>query len=140
MPGMSSAQAVEDAFYDALRQGDLATVMSLWADDDDVVCIHPGGPRLSGLATIRESWEGILREGGLPVTPTQRQCVTGAVLAVHHVIEEIKVSSPRGAQIAHCFATNVFVKDASGWRLLSHHASPATDHVATPLPSGERLH
>ncbi|MEZ5739943.1 MAG: hypothetical protein R3E68_11120 [Burkholderiaceae bacterium] len=34
----------------------------------------------------------------------------------------------------------MFVKDGSGWRLLSHHASAANDQVASPLPSGERLH
>ncbi|WP_442786621.1 nuclear transport factor 2 family protein [Hydrogenophaga sp. NFH-34] len=34
---------VEHAFYEALQHGDLERVMACWADEDDVVCVHPGG-------------------------------------------------------------------------------------------------
>ena len=38
----------ETAFYDAFERGDLAGMMSVWAEADHVVCIHPQGPRLVG--------------------------------------------------------------------------------------------
>ncbi|MEZ5651205.1 MAG: nuclear transport factor 2 family protein [Burkholderiaceae bacterium] len=138
----ASAEAVEDAFYEALRKGDLATLMEIWADDDDVVCIHPGGRRDEGLAAVRESWAQILREGGMPIRATQRRFVTGAVLAVHHVVEAIEVRETGKSRTVYCHATNVFAKDAMGWRLVSHHASPPGESAPADVPtaSGGVLH
>ena len=31
----------------AIARADLVTLMSVWADDEDIVCIHPTGQRLS---------------------------------------------------------------------------------------------
>ena len=50
-----SAAEVEAAFYDALNRADLEALMALWADDEEIVCIHPGGARLIGHAAIRAS-------------------------------------------------------------------------------------
>ena len=36
-----SAAEVEAAFYDALHRADLEALMALWADDEEIVCIHP---------------------------------------------------------------------------------------------------
>jgi ketosteroid isomerase-like protein len=59
-----SAAEVEAAFYDALNRADVDALMALWADDEEIVCVHPGGPRLIGHAAIRASWEAILERGG----------------------------------------------------------------------------
>ena len=45
---LSSPEECEQAFYEALEAGDSEAVVDLWLEDDDVVCIHPGGPRLTG--------------------------------------------------------------------------------------------
>jgi ketosteroid isomerase-like protein len=55
-----SAVETETAFYDALNRADLDALMAQWADDDEIVCVHPGGPRLIGHAAIRASWQAIL--------------------------------------------------------------------------------
>ena len=47
-----SPAEVETAFYDALNRADVDALMKLWADDDEIVCIHPGGPRLHGRSGI----------------------------------------------------------------------------------------
>src|SRR5438132_1259426 len=44
------ADEIEAAFYDALQNGDLEKLMACWADEDEIVCIHPGGPREGGAA------------------------------------------------------------------------------------------
>ena len=49
------ADEVEAAFYDALQNGDIDKLMACWADEDDIVCVHPGGPRIVGAAAIRAS-------------------------------------------------------------------------------------
>ncbi len=50
---------IEQQFYEALQHGDLERLMAVWADDDDIVCVHPGGPRLVGAAAIRASFEAM---------------------------------------------------------------------------------
>ena len=39
-------------------------VASTWADEDDIVCIHPGGGRVSGVSAIRAAFDAIFSHGG----------------------------------------------------------------------------
>jgi len=32
-------------------------MMATWAEDEDIVCVHPGGPRLVGYEVVRAGWE-----------------------------------------------------------------------------------
>ena len=48
-----TADEVEAAFYEALQRGDLEQLMACWADEDDIFCVHPGGPRQVGAPAIR---------------------------------------------------------------------------------------
>ena len=139
---ISSAEAVEEAFYDAMRRGDLTAMMALWSDEEEVICIHPEGPRQVGLEAVRASWEAIFGGGGgIDVRVRSIRAHTGAVLAVHSVIEEITVQGRRAAETVQCVATNVFVKGAAGWRLLMHHATQAdSGDTPTSPPSGAVLH
>ena len=41
-----AAQDAENAFYEALERCDLDGMMAVWAEDEDIVCIHPTGARL----------------------------------------------------------------------------------------------
>ena len=45
-PTPASADDIEIALYEAMRRGDLAGLMALWSDDDEICCIHPGGKRI----------------------------------------------------------------------------------------------
>ena len=59
----TTAQDAEAAFYEALEKADLEAMMAVWADDDDIVCVHPGGMRLAGVEQVRESWRQIFSGG-----------------------------------------------------------------------------
>ena len=63
---MASSDDVEAQFYEALQQADLDKLMAVWADDDEVACVHPGGPRVSGLAAILffGGWNGPIATNG----------------------------------------------------------------------------
>ena len=50
------ADDIEASFYEALQTADIEKLMACWADEDDVVCVHPGGPRLIGLGAIRSAF------------------------------------------------------------------------------------
>jgi formyltetrahydrofolate deformylase len=59
-----SPDELEAEFYEALQQGDIERLMAVWADDDEIVCVHPGGGRVIGAAAIRASFEAIFAAGG----------------------------------------------------------------------------
>ena len=126
-PIYTSAADAEAAFYDALSRSDLDAMMSVWSEDDEVVCIHPGGPRIVGLEAIREVWRQMLSGGArLEINVTQGVVSGNAMVAIHSVFENIRLAgeSRHSPPIA---ATNVFVRGALGWRMVMHHASPVPD-------------
>ena len=129
----ASAEDVENAFYEAIARADLDALMSVWADDEEIVCIHPTGQRLLGAAIIRENWRAIFANNPrLTVRITHSVRWSGMLLSVHNVIETLYLGdepTPHGPMLA----TNVYQRGASGWRLLSHHASTATDTLTTEI-------
>ena len=58
-----TAQDAENAFYEALERCDLEGMMAVWAEDEEIVCVHPAGQRLSGQEQVRESWARIFAAG-----------------------------------------------------------------------------
>lgn len=133
----ASAQAAEEAFYDAMQRGDLSGVMALWADDEEVVCVHPSGQRLVGVPAIRASFEEMFTGGGIDVRPSEVRVFMGGMIAVHNLVEKVLVTGKMGSQVIECVATNVYVKQASGWRLALHHSNaggdaPVEDLFASP--------
>ena len=131
----TTPQEAETAFYDAFEKGDLDAMMGVWADEDDIVCIHPGGPRLAGAEQIREAWRRIFAAGqNLHFRLNKQHALNGMTLVVHSVYEEITAAGEaRSRQPA--IATNVYMRTESGWRMVVHHASPAP---ATPETEGKR--
>jgi len=120
-----TAQDAENAFYEALERGDLEGMMSVWAEDEDIICVHPTGPRLSGQDQVRESWAKIFSGGAGPrVRITQQVAVTGMMIAVHSVHENFTTEGDARSQVP-VVATNVYLRTAAGWRMIVHHASPA---------------
>lgn len=120
----------EQAFYDALARGDIDGLMRVWAsDDEEIVCVHPGGLRLVGHRAVRESWESILQQGGLHIETARRLRLHTMMGATHTLIEEIRIKGPAGVESAYCYATNVFHKGPAGWRLVMHHASAAPERA-----------
>jgi uncharacterized protein (TIGR02246 family) len=128
-PGSFAADTpdeVEARFYAALQKGDLEALMALWADDDEVACVHPGGPCVMGAAAIRASFEAIFAHNAIPVVPEQVHRLHTLTAAVHHLVERITLTTAEGSQTAWVLATNVYLKTAQGWRMVSHHASPGS--------------
>ena len=100
--------------------------MGLWSDDDEISCVHPGGPRLVGAVAIRASFDAMFANGTIdagrkrcagstPIRPRCTACSSGCASR-----------PPRAKRFAYVVATNVYVKATRGWRLVAHHASPGT--------------
>ena len=133
-------QDAEAAFYEALEAGDLEAMLEVWADDEEIVCIHPGGPRLAGYDQVRESFAQIFASGQrLKVHVSNQVELSGMMLTIHSVHENILVqgeSRPR-APVA---ATNVYLRTGNGWRMILHHGSPAPQAPRTSADSPKILH
>jgi ketosteroid isomerase-like protein len=121
-----NADEIEAHFYDALRAGDIDKLMSCWADEDEIVCVHPGGSRMLGSGAIRSAFDAMFANGTIRATPVRVRKIEALSSSVHSVIEKIEVMTNEGPREAYVIATNVYHKTAQGWRMVAHHASPGT--------------
>lgn len=81
-----SADDVEAAFYEALQTGDIEKLMACWSDDDEIVCVHPGGPRVVGSGAIRATFDVIFANGSIRAWPEQVRRIEGLASVVHNVL------------------------------------------------------
>ena len=123
-PAPATPDEIEQQFYEALQRADIEALMAVWSDDDEIVCVHPGGPRLLGPAAIRAAFEAMFSHGTVRARPAQVHRVVALSSAVHSVVEQVEVMLPDGLHQAVVMATNVYHKTPEGWRLVAHHASP----------------
>ena len=124
---IGSADDIEQLFYEALREGDIEKLMALWADDDDIVCVHPDGARVIGPRAIRASFEAIFAQGTVNVQAENVRRVQTHASAMHNLVEHMQLMTPQGLRRGFLIATNVYVKSVEGWRLVAHHASPGAN-------------
>jgi ketosteroid isomerase-like protein len=120
---MTTADETEASFYDAMRHGDVDKVMACWADDEEIACVSPGGPRTVGTVAVRAAFAATLATGPVHITIEHVRRMESAVCAVHHVTEKVQVMSAEGLQTAFVIATNVYLRTPQGWRMVAHHAS-----------------
>jgi ketosteroid isomerase-like protein len=128
VPPASSGNAddIEAAFYEALQSGDIDKLMACWADEDDIVCVHPGGGRLVGAAAIRATFDAMFSNGTIRAQPEKVRKVDAMSASLHNVLERVELLTEEGPRHAYVIATNVYHKTAQGWRMVAHHASPGT--------------
>ena len=124
---LASPDDVEAQFYEALQNADLDKLMAAWSDDDEIACVHPGGPRVTGYAAIRASFEAIFANGAVALQPQGVRRLQSLGCAVHHLVEQVRIVDAQGSRSAWVLATNVYVKTAQGWRMVAHHASPGSE-------------
>lgn len=118
----SSPEEAEAGFYDALARGELKTMLSVWADADDIVCVHPGAERLQGRNAVTESWRAMFAgQAGLRFERHDVQITREEGLSIHSLHERIYVDDQ---MVGLTVATNIYRLQDGGWRMLMHHASP----------------
>ena len=61
------------------------------------------------------------------------------MLAVHNLVEQVIVAGRTDPEVVACVTTNVYVKYASGWRILLHHSGPGAEQ-SPAVTSGAVLH
>ena len=107
-----------DRFYAAFAGGDAAAMTTLWGEEGPVTCIHPGWEPLLERNHVLASWSAILQAPPPIRCHAPHLIPLGADGAAILCWEEID-----GNYLA---ATNVFRREAGGWRLVHHQAGPAS--------------
>ena len=135
----ASPQDAEQAFYRAFELADLAEMMAVWAEEEDLICIHPGGVRHTGIVEVRESWRRIFAQGPrLRFVLSGSHAFSGRTLSVHSVYENVSVAgTSRPANPV--LSTNVYLLTDRGWRMMVHHAS-ALASAPAPQEAPSVLH
>lgn len=128
----ATPQDAEDAFYDAIDDQDLAAMMAVWEDSDDIACLLPMTPLVRG-QRVREVCVPLL-DGHHPVEVRVEhlQWIEMADMALHYVTERVTpVGQPQPSPPI--YATNLYRRGADGWHLILHQNSPAP-----PPPGNQR--
>lgn len=121
--------AVHAEFYAAFERADFDAMARVWADDDGVVCVHPGSEPIRGRSAVMRSWLALMADPPYIqffLTDVQA-AVTGDLASVTCTENVLSAGAdtPLGAFAGGtAAATNVFRATTDGWRLWVHHASP----------------
>lgn len=106
-----------EAFYLAFQTKDIAAMEAIWARRAPVACTHPGWPSISGREPVMQSWAAILANPdtrGIAMRGARaHRCGEAAFVTCYEVIG--------GGLLA---ATNIFVREDGGWKLVHHQAGP----------------
>src|SRR6202011_1521352 len=100
----TTPQDAATAFYRAFEAKDIDAMMAAWAEDEDIVCVHPGGPRLVGFDAVRVGWEQIFAGETKLLFRLEELVVLETVgMALQSAIGQVTVGdnpAPRGTAIA----------------------------------------
>ena len=138
-PLYTTPEEAEKAFYHAFEQADIQAMRQVWGAHDEIECIHPLGPRLTGEA-IFEAWEEMFRSRQrLAFHIAEHRRLDSDQLAVHVVTENI-LFTEGGANPLKILATNVYRRTPQGWRIVLHHASPLPRPAEVAQSQPAKLH
>ena len=121
----AQVEVVNGRFYEAFESLNMDALADCWASTDQVACVHPGGPWVTGWDDVRDSWDVILANTGyIEVAVEVVAVVVNDPVAWVSCIEHVTTAVAGDQVTASVAATNVFVLGTQGWRLVLHHASP----------------
>ena len=133
----AAVTAANAEFYAAFEACDVDRMEAVWDTGDDIRCIHPGWPLLSGRSRVMRSWSvlmantayiqffltgvDVVTAGDLAVVTCEENILTGVDDADHGLGGSQRVVS-----------TNVFRRRGDAWLLWVHHGSPVLGPASGP--------
>jgi ketosteroid isomerase-like protein len=128
----TTPQEAEDAFYDALDEGNLNQLLSVWAESDDICCLLPMYPMIQSRQGVVDVFTHLFSQGhGVSLAITHLSWIETDGIAIHQVEEAILAQPGDTPPPPPFYGTNIYRKDKAGWRLIVHQNAP------TPPPSPE---
>jgi ketosteroid isomerase-like protein len=120
-----SALAANQGFYQAFETLDIDVMKTVWDDQVEVTCVHPGWSMLRGWDDVMASWERIMEN-----TTMMQFVITDAEATVEGDYSWVtcteNLTSVVNAQVngASVQTTNILHQRDGKWRLVHHHGSP----------------
>jgi ketosteroid isomerase-like protein len=112
--------AANEEFYACFNRKEGDAMDAAWSQREDVSCIHPGWNVLLGREAVVDSWRAILANPNQPRIVVGGAEVTLAGDCGVVICRELVAGSPLAA-------TNVFVREDGGWKLLHHQSGPVSN-------------
>jgi ketosteroid isomerase-like protein len=117
-------EAAEAAFYAAFEARSLDAMMAVWASGDGIACIHPLAAPLNGRAAVAAGWRSMFEAAGQFRVQIETVHEMREADQVIRIVREYLIIGQETGPRPPILATNVFRKEADGWRMVLHHASP----------------
>ena len=124
-PAITEILRINTSFYEAFSSANLVRMRGVWADTEEVVCIHPGWSPLTGIDEVMSSWDSIFR-----AQEAFEISAVGEEVRIAGSIAFVVCGESVNGEPATLVATNIFFKSEHGWKLLHHHASPVLGEEA----------
>jgi ketosteroid isomerase-like protein len=121
---LATPQSAEAAFYASFEARDLEAMMSVWADDESIACIHPLAAALNGRAAVAAGWRSIFEAAGQFRVQVETVHEMRQASFVIRIVKEHLVIGQEAEARPPILATNFFRREADVWRMVLHHASP----------------
>ena len=131
-------------FYEAFESLDIQRMATVWRQDNEVQCIHPGWPPLIGWQPVRDSWVRIFNNArSMKFHITDAHITVQGAVAWVVCVERITMAIDEAQEETQVLATNVFVQrdDHSAehhWLMVHHHGSPIFQQMPETDDSDDR--
>jgi hypothetical protein len=129
---------IHRSFYDAVESGDVDLMASLWVDDPDTSCVHPGAVPLRGTSQVLRSWTVLMANVGyiqffltdvdvrtFPLGDDEP--TTAVIVCTENILSGEGMTSPEAFAGGQAVCTSILVNTGGGWKFWSRHASPIAE-------------
>lgn len=135
---MNDPLQVHRSFYDAIETGDIDLMKALWADSEQVSCIHPGAEPVRGTGAVLRTWSMLMANVGyiqffltdveiVTFPPGADDPHTAVVTCTENILSGEGMASAESFAGGKAIATSILVNDGHSWKFWLRHASPVME-------------
>ncbi|WP_118180978.1 nuclear transport factor 2 family protein [Paraburkholderia phosphatilytica] len=118
-----------NAWYQAVAEVNIDSLMGLWIDEEFVSCICADGSHLHGIDNIRNGLAVQLEARSVSIEPLDIRVYDSLGTVVYAIAEAHRPADP-AALPSMVFTTYVMVHERGEWKIAHIHASPMPDDAA----------
>jgi hypothetical protein len=126
-----------NAFYEAVAEVNIESLMGLWIDEEFVTCICADGSHLHGLESIRAGLTAQLEAEPVSIEPLDIRVYDSLGTVVYAIAEAHRPANP-AAMPSMVFTTYVMVHERGEWRIAHIHASAMPNETASQFAAKMR--
>ncbi|QYD68539.1 nuclear transport factor 2 family protein [Paraburkholderia edwinii] len=126
-----------NAFYEAVAEVNIESLMGLWIDEEFVTCICADGSHLHGLENIRAGLTAQLEMEPVSIEPLDIRVYDSLGTVVYAIAEAHRPANP-AAIPSMVFTTYVMVHERGEWRIAHIHASAMPNETAAQFAAKMR--